>query len=411
MVSVKRVEKRDSALLRATLAIPTYARCVEELATNSAEAQATTIAIRLQIDSGAIEIVDDGRGIDPNRLETIFDVENKMTALRTLSEALDVKSRHVAASTSHAVSFRRGAALPRRRVDAMRTPGTIVAISNLFRGVPVRQKRLRTHAQQVRKNLYHVLVAFALVRHHVTINVTDFVGDVIFRSVGARSVQLAFAQLVCQEGARKLRKLDCREGEYVLEGWVSSAWHTSRSRQYLYVNSRCLVNSKLHGVIEGLLSVGMEENGFPVFVLNLHCPASDCDVLTNPMKTLLEFKSWSFVNRFLSRSFDEFLGRDEPKEETTDLLASSSSSCPSSFALHIEPFFILRSKVTRRDSTSVQRKRSHYSEFMDIANCSQNSCKISHCIRGYQETDYQYRRALWKPEPETNGTIPQTYNR
>ena len=71
MMSLKPLAADVRAALRSGVTICSFQQCVEELVLNAVDAGATCIAVRLDIEAGRVQVVDNGCGMTQEQLAIV----------------------------------------------------------------------------------------------------------------------------------------------------------------------------------------------------------------------------------------------------------------------------------------------------------------------------------------------------
>ncbi|XP_029454278.1 LOW QUALITY PROTEIN: DNA mismatch repair protein Mlh3 [Rhinatrema bivittatum] len=336
---IRRLPEELHADLRSGLALASLGQCVEELLLNSLDAGATCVAVRVDAAGLRAQVVDNGCGMVREDVElagrryfsskcrSLAELEGArlygfrgeaLAGLAHLAGLLEICSRARGAAATFTKLFRHGCAQPVRQAEEGRPgPGTTVTVCQLFGRLPVRRGRLqpgpeleRTRRRVEALALAHPAVSFSLRN--------DATAALLLRLPRARHAAARFAQLYGPAAARPLRSLSFRREDYALSGLVGGRGHRDRSRQFLYVNGRLVLRTRLHRALDALLRrvrSGPCPDAQAVYVLHLSCPASDCDASLEPAKTLLEFRDWERVLCCTEEAVQGFLSQAEPGAE------------------------------------------------------------------------------------------------
>lgn len=111
---------------------------------------------------------------------------------------------------------------------------------------------------------------------------------------------------------------------YEINGYISLESYHSKEFQFIYVNNRHVLKTKLHKIINLLLKKyllinhrGIKDNTalspsknysqHAIFILNIKCPFNKYDIYLEPQKSLIEFKEWRLVLKCLQKTVYAFL--------------------------------------------------------------------------------------------------------
>ena len=161
----------------------------------------------------------------------------------------------------------------------------------------------------------------------------DQPNQLILKTSKANSVAGTFAQLFTSSKSRGLCDISGSLDDFEVKGYVSKEGHHNKNLQYVYVNGRLVLKSKVHRVVNWMISRSsisrkrhevIGDNGSPsrltserfgIYVINVTCPLSQYDITFDPRKTLVEFKSWGSLLRCLEKAVGDFLVREGLKGE------------------------------------------------------------------------------------------------
>ena len=268
------------------------ASVVKELVENSLDAGATEIHIEIR--SGGVEyirVVDNGCGIGPDEVELAFrrfatskvasaeDLEN-ISTLGFRGEALP----SIAAVASVTLITRSAAEDFGTRVDVANSevtgltrhgasPGTSVAVRNLFRDFPARRKFLRstaTETSRVQTMAAKYALAYPEVRFELQID-----GSTALSTSGSGELRDAVAKVYGLPVAQAMIEVESEEhpegNAPGVSGLVSppSVHRANRGYASLFVNRRWVQNRALGFALEQAYHGLLMERRYPVAVLNI----------------------------------------------------------------------------------------------------------------------------------------------
>uniref|UniRef100_UPI00358EA5CE DNA mismatch repair protein Mlh3-like isoform X1 n=1 Tax=Myxine glutinosa TaxID=7769 RepID=UPI00358EA5CE len=343
--------------LRSDVAVASAAQCLEDLVLNSLDAGASCVAIRSALLVFRLQVVDNGVGISRADLEKLgqryftskchrlSDLERlrfygyrgeALASISSLASAVEITTR-AESSTKTFTKIMRGE-YPSHVFEAETvrpSVGTTVAIHNLFYNLPVRRKCTPPVLEydKMRKKIE----AIALIHHGVSFSLqNDDTGTTSIQLKRCNGVAARFGQLFGYGKSRKLSEVRYRCGEFKVIGHISKDSHHNKSLQFIYVNKRLVLKTKLHCLVNILLkklSVICKQKSSPrltpkaaqlspsqrdrntselygIFILNISCPLSDYDICLDPKKTLIEFKHWENALSSVENAIKEFLQRE-----------------------------------------------------------------------------------------------------
>ncbi|KAL6052743.1 hypothetical protein STEG23_025449 [Scotinomys teguina] len=351
------------AKLRSGLAIISLGQCVEELILNSIDAEAKCVAIRVNMETFQVQVIDNGFGMAGDEVEkagnryftskcnSIQDLENPkfygfrgeaLASIAHMASAVEILSKKNTTMKTFVKMFQNGKALTACEADLTRpSVGTTVTVFNLFSQLPVRRKSMdpRLEFEKVRQrvealSLMHPSISFSL-RNDVS-------GAMVLQLPKTKDVCSRFCQIYGLGKSQKLREVRFKYKEFEFSGYISSEAHYNKNMQFLFVNRRLVLRTKLHKLIDFLLrkesiicrprngSANRQMNSSPrrrpapelhgIYVINVQSQFCEYDMCMEPAKTLIEFQNWDTllvcvregVKRFLKQEklFVELSGED-----------------------------------------------------------------------------------------------------
>ncbi|RMC00623.1 hypothetical protein DUI87_23240 [Hirundo rustica rustica] len=342
------------ARLRSGVTVNSFGQCVEELVLNSIDAKATCVAIRVDLEASKIQVVDNGSGMGKEDLKAIGkryftskcgsvrDLENltfygfrgeALASIANMASVVEISSKTSRTAKTFMKLFHNGQALEVCEAESSRpSGGTTVTVCNLFYQLPVRRKcmdpvleieRVRQKVEAV--SLMHPSVSFSL-RNDVSCSM-------VLQLPKTRDVYSRFCQIYGLGRSQKLREIKHKSGGFEITGFISTEGHYNKNMQFLYVNRRLVLKTRLHKLIDFLLrkesvickaksvpanrqansSPGRHRCGpelYGIFILNVTCAYSDYDVCLEPAKTLIEFQNWDVLLTCIEEGVKIFLKRE-----------------------------------------------------------------------------------------------------
>ncbi|XP_063041582.1 DNA mismatch repair protein Mlh3 [Engraulis encrasicolus] len=342
--------------LRSGIAICSLQQCVEELVLNSIDAEATCIAVKVDVEACKLLVLDNGVGIDRqdfdrigNRYSTskcssLKDLENltyygfrgeAVASIASLSDAVEITSRTKCSRKTYRKVFDNGQSKGVFEAETERpSVGTTVTVSNLFRNMPVRKKRLDPVLEMER--IRQRVEAISLMHPSVSFTVmNECTGTMQVQLSKVKSTYYRFAQIHGLEKAKKLKEVTHSCGRFEITGHIGCEGHYNNSLQYLFLNRRLLLRTRLHKQLKYILSKSAISNKlhcspsvsqaatsfspkdsvgggqlYGMYVINISCGYSEYDICLEPAKTLVEFKDWDSLSMCLDEGVRTFLARE-----------------------------------------------------------------------------------------------------
>lgn len=346
------------AKLRSSVCTPSLALCVEELVSNSLDAKATCIAVRVDLESLRLQVVDNGHGISSEDLKyigdrymtskcySLDDLQNVsyfgyrgefLASLRGISSVLEVASRLKGERRTFSKLFKKGEVCEISPVKEKRsTHGTTITAYNVYYNLPVRQKSIKValDLERIRRSLE----AFAIIHHHVSFSLRDDCsGSKLIQTHSTQSPKSAFGFLFGHAKSKALREVTNSNKKFTVKGYFGVECHVNNHLQFVYVNKRAVLRTKIHKLVKHGLKqsylfksqrCGKESpvnpdflslcdrssprprgsgGEFAVYVLDIRCLRTEYDILPNTTQTFLEFHDWPGVSSCIEQAVQLFL--------------------------------------------------------------------------------------------------------
>ncbi|XP_036007004.1 LOW QUALITY PROTEIN: DNA mismatch repair protein Mlh3 [Fundulus heteroclitus] len=339
--------------LRSGVAIPSLQQCVEELLLNSIDAGATCVGVRIDMEAFKVQVIDNGSGIPAEDMERVGmryhtskcscvdDLENlrcygfrgeALASIVSSATLVEISSRTRLSVKTHVKVFRDGQGMDVFEAETSRpSAGTTVIVCNFFHNMPVRRKRVDAvlEGERIRQrveavSLMHPAVSFTLKN--------DCTAAMLVRLPKARDTHHRFVQIHSLARAEKLGRVSHAHEQFEVSGYLGKEGHYNSSLQYLYVNERLLLRTRIHKLLNCLLrrlgSAGHKQQSpdgttatrspnhkrsqdqYGVYVVNIKCAYSEYDICLEPAKTLVEFKDWDGVLLCVEGAVNAFLRRE-----------------------------------------------------------------------------------------------------
>ena len=301
------------------------ASIVKELLENALDAQAQTIAVRVQ--KGGVELIqvdDDGIGMDTDDAMQCFTrhATSKITTLADLDDLTTLGFRGEALPSIASVSrlqliTRYQAAKAATRVDmdggelsGVETcgapPGTSIRVSDLFFNTPARLKFLK-HPTTEASHITQCFTGLALLAQHVHMSL--HLNDRLHTQVPSGSLGERIEAIFGTGLQQELLPLEDSGDGLQVHGFIAKAtFHrATRRQQFLFVNGRLVQSRPIsHALYEAYRTL-LPRDRHPVSFLFLTLPGSDVDVNVHPAKLEVRFRQEARVYDHLRRLFQRRL--------------------------------------------------------------------------------------------------------
>jgi len=328
------------------------ASVVKELIENSLDAGATDL--RVEVEGGGrrlIRVTDNGSGMlrddallafERHATSKLSDVKDllRIATLGFRGEALPsiasvsrlvLETRSASEQTGTRVEWAGGKLL--KVEETVRTPGTTVAVRDLFFNVPARRKFLRSEQTELAHiaslvthySLAHPDKAFTLNSGHrelLAVHPAGSLAERVYEIFGSR-LAAELIEIPPVEREMKLPQADMAQPNeparrtFRLAGFVSRPQYqrSNRNAIYLFVNRRLIRDKLLLHAVSAAYHNLMPPACFPFVLLLLECDHEEVDVNVHPAKTEVRFRHASFVHDFVRDSIRSLLMQSRPASE------------------------------------------------------------------------------------------------
>nr|XP_036881925.1 DNA mismatch repair protein Mlh3 isoform X6 [Manis javanica] len=351
---IKCLSVEVQAKLRSGLSVCSLGQCVEELVLNSIDAEAKCVAVRVNMETFQVQVIDNGFGMGSDDVDkvgnryftskcnSVQDLENPrfygfrgeaLASIANMASAVEISSKKNRTMKTFVKLFQNGNALKACEADSSRpSAGTTVTVYNLFYQLPVRRKCMdpRLEFEKVRQriealSLMHPSISFSL-RNDVS-------GSMVLQLPKTKDICSRFCQMYGLGKSQKLREINFKYKVFELSGFISSEAHYNKNMQFLFVNKRLILRTKLHKLIDFLLrkesiickpksgSANRQMNSSPrhrsnpelygIYVINMQCQFCEYDVCMEPAKTLIEFQNWDTLFVCIQEGVKMFLKKEK----------------------------------------------------------------------------------------------------
>ncbi|KAE8586011.1 hypothetical protein XENTR_v10021522 [Xenopus tropicalis] len=371
---IRCLKKEVQHKLRSGVTISSVGQCVEELVLNSIDALSTCIAVRIDLETVRIQVVDNGSGLCPEDLDrlgmryftskchSLNDLENlkfhgfrgeAIASIADVSSIVEISSKCKNTSKTFYKLIQNGKLLSVQEANTSRpSAGTTFSVYNLFYNLPVRRKCMDQTVEF--ENIRQRVESLSLIHPSISFSLkNDAMHSVVLQLAKTKDVCSRFCQIYGLPRSQKLCEIQHKVREFDMWGYISCEGHYNKRMQYLYVNNRLVLKTKLHQHIDFLLrkeslickpkNINVGKTSSPgrsrscqelygIFIININCHYSEYDVCFEPAKTLIEFKDWDTVLRFVEEGVKAFLKREKlyvepPKEDTLGKSESNFIAC------------------------------------------------------------------------------------
>lgn len=328
-MSIRILPPNIANLIAAGEVVQRPASVVKELVENAVDAGATDIKV-IVTDAGRtlIQVVDNGCGMTRDEAEICFErhATSKISSAEDLSSISSFGFRGEALASIAAVAevtlrTRKGdeecgwqvefaAGEHVATSECAKTPGTSIAVRNLFYNVPARRKFLKSDNVELR----HIVEEFtrvALTRPEVAFTLMHNDKELyVLRAV--KSLKIRIKDLLGEAETSKVMDIDVRTAIVRVSGFICRPDSARKmpGSQFFFVNGRFFRSAYFHKAVmkayENLLAPGT----LPSYFLWLETDPRTIDVNIHPTKTEVKFEGESEVFQIIFSCVKEALGRN-----------------------------------------------------------------------------------------------------
>ena len=257
-----------------------------------------------------------------------------LASLRDSCSFLEITTKTKQSSKTYSKLFQDGRSLEVIESTVPRpSVGMTVTVHDLFSKFPVRRRstNISLELERIRQRVE----GLALLKPEVSISLrNDSTGTILLQTHKASNSLLTFQYLFGAAKAATLCEVSGSKNYFTIEGYVGKEGHSKKELQFLYVNGRLVLKTRIHKMINKELtnsaifkrkyetspaivnksvfvkSPGRQLERYPVFVLNIKCPWTKYDITFDPSKTLIEFKDWDTLLELTKEILDTFLKKE-----------------------------------------------------------------------------------------------------
>ena len=355
---IRPLQEEVRSHLRSGIAITNLTQCVEELVLNSLDAEASCITVRIDIPNFKIQVSDNGNGIafgdlksvgerySSSKCHVLEDLQRlsfygfrgeALASLREMCDVLEIVTRHRSSYHTYCKIFRNSQVLELIESRFPRTSaGASITIHGIFANLPVRRKAISEILDFER--VRHRIASIALIHPKTSfLLINDSTGSKCLQTHVCKSAVSTFSQLFGKKRSKNLQPVTFEHKNLKVSGFISTDTHHSKSLQFLFVNGRLLLKTRIHKLVNNILGKsellrklplveakesirsegyqgkatspqhGKIVDKYGIFVLNIECLVTDFDICLEPAKTLIEFQDWDKVLYCTKRCIEEFL--------------------------------------------------------------------------------------------------------
>ena len=329
MAKIQELSERLANQIAAGEVVERPASVVKELVENAIDAHSSQIDILVE-EAGLkkIQIIDNGEGILADDVENAFKrhatskIHNRddLFRIRTLGfrgealpsiasvSELTIETANQEETQGTYLELKGGEVLTHR--PAPLRQGTKITVSNLFFNTPARLKYVKTLQTELanigdivnRLALSHPNIAFRLVHD----------GNKMLATAGNGDLKQTIAGIYGLSTAKKMLKVEAKDLDFEVSGYVSLPEVTRASRNYLstIINGRFIKNFSLNKAIVAGYGSKLMVRRFPIAVLEVKMDPLLVDVNVHPTKQEVRLSKEKELTELITQAIQQALSQE-----------------------------------------------------------------------------------------------------
>ena len=324
------------------------ASATKELVENALDAGANQIEI--EVTNGGMDLIrvtDNGHGIPSNEMSVAFQHHatskirsskdlNNIATLGFRGEALpsiaavsrvNMKSLAHGHNSGHEITVEHTNLLKQEPCGC--SPGTIVAVQNLFHNFPARRKFLKSPSYETSKIadlITRLAISSPTVKFRLIVEDRETIN-----TPGNGNLTDTITSIYGLEVRRNLLEVNyISPTGYEINGCITIPEYTRSNRKYitLIVNNRWVQNRSLIFALEQAYHGLLQQRRHPIAVLNLKVPFEEIDVNIHPSKREVRFQEDNSVFALVEKSVRSTLMESAPIPQISSQYKHQNASAP-----------------------------------------------------------------------------------
>jgi len=371
---------------------------VKELVENSIDADSTEITINIQ-EGGKklIEVIDDGSGMSHD--DILLAIQRYSTS--KIKEADDLFSIHTLGFRGEALASIVSVAMAEMTTKLREedlgtflvieggdiksdtristTPGTRIAVKNLFFNVPVRRKFLKSTNTEM-NHITELITKYALAYPQIYFTLIHNGKTVIASPKGDLISQIT--EIFGKNIAKGCIEINNQESGYTIKGFITKPELSRKSRDYMYtfVNDRPVSNKTINDAILQGYGTSIPHGRYPIVFAYLELPSDELDVNVHPTKKEVRFSQENRIFSLIEIAVSDALQSSGLKifERVTEtrtqpiLFQASTKRVKASVEKLTQQSFISKlDTVVKPDSRIIKSKAQAIEDFLPIEKVSE----------------------------------------
>lgn len=313
------------------------------------DAKSTAVAVRVNLVTYRIQVVDNGKGITSfnmnsvglrymtTKCQSLADLKHNTKrygfrgeALASIAEAsgkLTISSRSKGTNSTYTKLFESGKMGNVFAVKERPEHGTTVTVENFLQNMHVRQQRIKQDLDldEIKNNMKYL----AVIRPQVSFTLrNDANGKIILTVNKTRSVSEALVNIFPEIDNEDLAEFKVSKKHFDIAGLVCQKSKENKHLQLIYVNRRPVVCHEIQKLIKNLYlkacnsskstNISFNKNEHPVYVLNVRYACTNIDITLHPSKTTVMFRKLDDLLECVQQTFCKFweIEPSKPAERT-----------------------------------------------------------------------------------------------
>lgn len=301
------------------------------------DAKSTAIAVRVNLVTYRIQVVDNGKGISSvnmnnvgirfmtSKCQSLEDLKNNtrrygfrgeaLASIAEVSGKLTISSRLKGTSSTYTKTFESGKIGSVFSVKERPEHGTTISVENFLQNMHVRQQRIKQDLDldDIKQNMKYLAVIHPEVSFSLR---NDVNGKMILRVNKTMSVSEAFVALFPDIDYESFSNLKVSKKHVHIDGLLYKKSHKNQHLQLIYVNKRPVVCREIQKQIKKLYlsacntskatGIMLNKSEHPVYILNIRCVHSNVDFTLHPSKTTVMFRKIDDLLECVQKIFRKF---------------------------------------------------------------------------------------------------------
>ncbi|KAF5305775.1 hypothetical protein FQR65_LT07671 [Abscondita terminalis] len=391
-MEIKSLPQDVRDILRSGENVSSISQCVMELVLNSLDAKATAIAIRINLLTLRIQVVDNGVGVTESNMNVIgvrymtskchslFDLKKlrgygfrgeALASICEMAKKVELTSRAEGTEYTYSKIYENGKWSALEVLKTRPGTGTTVTVTEFMYKLPVRKNRISKNLDldETKRRIEEL----AIINCNVSFSLrNDSTGRIVLQSKQIQNVAEALINFYPKIMIGELCQVKVSKGKISVNGLIYKLSSTNSKLQFIFLNKRPINCVKIQKFINNLLSKTVSKGEHPVYCLNVRCSYSNVDILMSPSKTKVEFKNWELVRKCLEKAI-KVVVQDQKTEMEKPVALEKAPSYKSQFGLSLISGAVQGNPVKRKVKSNSVLKNTATNVEHSIWNFAENN--------------------------------------